>query len=99
LTAINVRIYFSLIDAAQRRDEMTAALTTAAATLARELARMPRDTLSDCQEIDLAIAAILDMLIEGADDTDAPCVLQDAAAHLRATVEQDRERQAMREAA
>jgi hypothetical protein len=80
-------------------DEMTATLTTLTGMIARELASMPRYTVDDCREVDLAVAGILDTLQAAVDDCDALLVLQDAADALRATVERDRERELMREAA
>lgn len=58
------------------------------------IAALPRRTVEQCRDIDLSVASVLDMLSDATDGTDASGPLADLAASLRATVEQDRQREA-----
>jgi hypothetical protein len=79
---------------------MTAALTTAAAQVAAILVAMPTRDAYEWQQQDLAVADVLDMLIEAVEGNgDAAQILADAAQDIRATVALDRERADMEEAA
>lgn len=73
----------------------TAATLTQAGTLAATLAAMPTHTLWDCQEQDLAVAQVLELLqvaVEG--NGDAWQCMQRCIEDIRCTVEMDREREA-----
>jgi len=76
---------------------MTSTTLTQAGTLARQLAAMPRRTVSDCLEIDTTAAAILRTLADGMDDTDAAGIVLTAAADIEACVRDMREREQINE--
>jgi len=79
---------------------MTAALTTAASQVASILAAMPTRDAYEWQQQDLAVADVLDMLIEAVEGNgDAAQILANASQDIRATVALDRERAEMEEAA
>lgn len=70
-------------------------LLTQAGALAAQLAAMPSRTLFDCQEQDLAVAAVLELLQDAVEGNgDAWQCLQRAIEDIRATVSMDREREA-----
>lgn len=73
---------------------MNAHTLTLSGTLAAAVAALPRNTVEQCRDIDITVASVLDMLSDATDGTDASGPLADLAASLRATVEQDRQREA-----
>lgn len=77
---------------------MNAPALTLSGTLAGCIAALPRRTVEQCRDIDITVASVLDMLSDATDGTDASGPLADLAAELRATVEQDRQREAEAEA-
>jgi hypothetical protein len=88
------------IDPTTEPAEMSAALTIAASAVAAILAAMPTRDAYEWQQQDLAVADVLDMLIEAVEGNgDAAQILADAAQDIRATVALDRERAEMEEAA
>ncbi len=79
---------------------MTAATLTATSSLAALLAAMPTRTVWDCQEQDLAVAGVLQLIADAcAGNGDAEQILTRAIEDIRATVAMDRQRDAEREAA
>ena len=79
---------------------MTAATITATSALAALIAALPSRTEWDCQEQDLAVADVLQMLADAcAGNGDAEQILTRAIEDIRATVAMDRERDAERVAA
>ena len=77
---------------------MNAHTLTLSGALAGCIAALPSRTAEQCREIDLIVAAVLDLLSDATTDCDASGPLADLAAELRATVEQDRQREAEAEA-
>ena len=72
-----------------------AALTTAASAVAQLIAAMPSRSWHDCQEQDLAVADVCDMLIEACEGNGDACnILRSAVEDIRATVNMDRQREA-----
>jgi hypothetical protein len=70
-------------------------LITQAAALAGSIAAMPAQTIWDCQEQDLAVASVLEMLqaaVEG--NGDSWQCMQRCIEDIRCTVDMDREREA-----
>jgi len=79
---------------------MTAATITAASALATVIAAMPSRTVWECQEQDLAVADVLQIIADAcAGNGDAEQILTRAIEDIRATVAMDRERDAERRAA
>ena len=73
---------------------MNSHLTTTASYLARLLALLPTATVAQCQEQDLAVADVLDMLIAACEGNgDAAQCMQRAVEDIRGTVAMDRAEQ------
>jgi len=66
----------------------SAAATTLAGQLSRELASMRRDTTADCLAVDETVAAILRTLAEGMDDCESQSAVLDCATRIDSEIEQ-----------
>lgn len=79
---------------------MSTATITAASALAALIASLPSRTVWECQEQDLAVADVLQIIADAcAGNGDAEQILTRAIEDIRATVAMDRERDAERRAA